>query len=76
MNVAHVHSVFRAVVCRYCNRPIHLTSPFIKREMAIKNDVDQLHSRVFLKRCRNCMKEGVYNLDQISEFPMNEPEQV
>lgn len=72
MNVAHVHSVFRAVVCKYCNRPIHLTSPFIKREMAIKNGVEQLRSRVFLKRCRNCLKEGLYDLDQIGEFSMSE----
>ena len=78
MNAAHVHAVFRGVVCRYCDRPIRLTSPFIKREMAIKNDTksEQLRSRVFLKRCRNCFKEGVYNLDQIGEFPVNEPEEV
>jgi hypothetical protein len=75
MNAAHVHSVFRGVVCKYCGRPIRLTSPFIKREMAIKNDdtkIEQLRSRVFLKRCRNCLKESLYDLDQISEFSMNE----
>jgi hypothetical protein len=75
MNVAHVHPVFRGVVCKYCDRPIRLTSPFIKREMAIKNDatkIEQLRSRVFLKRCRNCLKEGLYDLDQIGEFSMNE----
>jgi hypothetical protein len=79
MNVAHVHAAFRGVVCRYCNRPIPLTSPFIKREMAIKHDdtkIEQLHSRVFLKRCRNCLKEGIYSLDQIGEFPIKESEQV
>ena len=75
MNVAHVHSVFRGVVCKYCGRPVRLTSPFIKREMAIKNDdskTEQLRSRVFLKRCRNCLKESLYDLDQIGEFPQNE----
>jgi hypothetical protein len=79
MNVAHVHAVFRAVVCRYCDRPIRLTSPFIKREMAIKHDdtkIEQLRSRVFLKRCRNCLKEGIYSLDQIGEFPIKESELV
>jgi hypothetical protein len=43
--------------------------------MAIKNDatkIEQLRSRVFLKRCRNCLKEGLYDLDQIGEFSMNE----
>jgi hypothetical protein len=46
MNVAHVHAVFRAVVCRYCDRPIRLTSPFIKREMAIKHDDTKLNNCV------------------------------
>ena len=75
MNVAHVHAVFRGVVCKYCNRPIRLTSPFIEREMAIKHDdtkMDQLRSRVFLKRCTNCLKESIYSLDQISDFPIRE----
>jgi hypothetical protein len=65
MKVAHVHAVFRGVVCRYCEKPIRLTSPFIKREMAIKHDdtkMEHLRSRVFLKRCRNCPQEGIYSL--------------
>ena len=79
MNVAHVHVAFRGVICRYCDRPIRLTSPFIKREMEIKHDdtkIEQLRSRVFLKRCRNCLKEGIYSLDQIGDYPTAESEQV
>jgi hypothetical protein len=75
MNVAHVHSVFRGVICRYCGRPMRLSSLFIKREMAIKHDdtkIELLHSKVFPKRCRNCLKEGLYNLEQIGEFPTND----
>ena len=79
MNVAYVYAVFRGVVCRYCDRPIRLTSPFIKQEMAIQHDhtkIEKLRSSVFLKRCRNCLKEGIYSLDQIGEFPIKESEQV
>jgi hypothetical protein len=78
MNVAHVPMVFRGVTCRYCSKPIHLTSPFIKRELSIKHDdarVQELSSRVFAKRCRNCQKEAIYNLDQIIDFPMKESAQ-
>jgi hypothetical protein len=79
MNAAHVHAIFRGVVCSYCDRPLPITSPFIKREMAIKHDdtkIEQLRSRVFLKRCRNCLQEGIYSLDQIGEFPIKKSEQV
>jgi len=75
MNVAHVPMVFRGLICRYCAKPIRLTSPFIKREMAIKHDderVQELSSRVFAKRCRNCLKEAIYNLDQITDFHLND----
>ncbi len=75
MNVAHIHTVFRGVTCRYCAKPICLTSPFIKRGMSIKHDdarVLELSSRVFAKRCRNCLKEAIYNLDQIIDFPVKD----
>jgi len=78
MNVAHVHTAFRGVVCRYCDKPIRLTSPFIKREMEIKHDdtkIERLRSRVFLKRCRNCFKEGIYNLNQIGDFTKKRSEE-
>jgi len=75
MNVAHLHTVFRGVPCRYCAKPIRLTSPFIKRELSIKQDEagdQQLSSRVFAKRCRDCLKEAIYNLDQIVDFPVKD----
>ena len=75
MNAAHVPMVFRGVTCRYCAKPISLTSPFIKREMSIKHDEargQELSSRVFVKRCRNCLKEAIYNLDQIIDFQLDE----
>jgi hypothetical protein len=75
MNVAHVSMVFRGVTCTYCAKAIRLTSPFIKREMSIKNDearVQELSSRVFIKRCRSCLKEAIYNLDQITDFSLTE----
>ena len=75
MNAAYVLTVFRGVTCRYCAKPIRLTSPFIKREMTIKHDdagVQELSSRVFAKRCRNCLKEAIYNLDQIADFQLKD----
>jgi hypothetical protein len=76
MNVANVPMVFRGVTCRYCAKPIRLTSPFIKREMTIKHNdarLQELSSRVFAKRCRNCLKEAIYNLDQITDFQLKDP---
>jgi len=75
MNVARVPMVFRGVTCRYCGKPIRLTSPFIKREMSIMHDdarVQELSSRVFAKRCRNCLKEAIYELSQITDFRLKE----
>jgi hypothetical protein len=75
MNVANAPMVFRGVTCRYCAKPIRLTSPFIKREMTIKHNdarLQELSSRVFAKRCRNCLKEAIYNLDQITDFPLKD----
>ena len=65
MNDARVPMVFRGLTCRYCAKPIRLTSPFIKKEMTIEYDdvrVQELSSRVFAKRCRNCLKEAIYAL--------------
>lgn len=78
MNVAHVPMVLRGVTCIYCAKPIRLTSPFIEREMSIKHDdarVQELSSRVFIKRCRSCFKEAIYNLDQIIDFLLTESNQ-
>ena len=75
MNVAHVPMVFRGVTCSYCDKPIRLTSPFVKREMSVKHNevkMPELSSRVFSKRCRYCLKEEIYDLDQIVDFPLNE----
>jgi hypothetical protein len=73
MNAARALIVFRGVTCRYCATPIRLTSPFVKREMSIKHDdvkLPELSSRVFAQRCRNCLKEAIYSLDQIADFPL------
>ena len=42
---------------------------------AIKNDgarAQELSSRVFAKSCRNCLKEAIYNLDQITDFQLKD----
>jgi hypothetical protein len=75
MNVAHVPMVFRGVICRFCDKPIRLTSPFVKGEMSVKHDdakLPELTSRVFSKRCRYCLKETVYSLDQIVDFHLKD----
>ena len=77
MNVAaHVPMVFRGVSCRRSEKPIRLTSPFVKREMSIKHGDESAHelsSRIFVKRCRSCLKEAIYSLAQIIDFPVNGP---
>jgi hypothetical protein len=66
----------RGVYCRFCGKAIRLSASFIKRETAIRqneqNSLQELSSRVFPARCRNCREEAIYTLSQISDFPNEE----
>jgi hypothetical protein len=74
MYAAAIHANFRGVSCRYCGKPIRLSESFIKRATAIKQDEpeNELRSRVFPARCRQCHWEAIYALGQIVEFPAEE----
>jgi hypothetical protein len=62
----------RGVYCRFCGKAIRLSASFIKRETAIRQDeqnpLQELSSRVFPARCRNCREEAIYTLSQIYDF--------
>jgi hypothetical protein len=73
MHTVAIHSKSRGVFCRYCDKPIRLSTSFIKREMAIKqnepNFTQELSSSVFSARCHGCHEEAIYTLSQIVDFP-------
>lgn len=62
----------RGVFCFYCGQPVCLPKSIVDRADSIRNqESDSTHyllSRVFLLRCRSCIREAVYTLDQIIDF--------
>ncbi len=66
---------FRAVVCRYCSKPIRVPASVTRRESEFQGITEststrhQLISRVFHVRCRCCERESVYSINQIVDFP-------
>jgi hypothetical protein len=54
--------------CVYCGKPLHPSKNIIRRANAIReqesNSTAHLMSRVFLLRCRSCVRETVYTIDQ------------
>jgi hypothetical protein len=75
MSSSVVSERFRAVVCRYCSKPIRVPALVSRRESAAQAISDststQYHliSRVFNVRCRCCERESVYSINQIVDFP-------
>jgi hypothetical protein len=67
---------FRAVVCRFCSKPIRVPALVTRRENESRNlsdsDSSQYHliSRVFNVRCRCCERESVYSINQIVDSPI------
>ena len=61
--------LYRGVLCLYCGKPVNLPENVIGRHNAIKNQesnsTHDLLSRVFVLRCRTCVREVVYTIDQI-----------
>jgi hypothetical protein len=71
---------YRVMACLYCGRPVHLPKNIIRRANSItnqeSNSTQHLLSRVFLLRCRACVREAVYTIDQVvdcSEAPTSQP---
>lgn len=75
--VAIQHAPSRGVYCRFCGKPIRLSTSFLRRETVIKDNeshsAEELSSRVFPARCRACHEEAIYALSQVVDFPEEDP---
>jgi len=64
---------YRSVICLYCGKPVHLPENIVRRANSTKNlesnATQHLLSRVFLLRCRSCVREAVYTIDQVIDSP-------
>ena len=71
MHATQRSCTFGGIVCKFCGRPIQLSTSLVKRETSIKAEsaLAELASRVFPLRCRACFVEGIYTLYQIVDFP-------
>ncbi len=69
----------RVIPCFYCGKPLHPPKNILRRASSIRNEesssTEHLLSRVFLLRCRSCVREAVYTLDQVIERPVTLPSQ-
>ena len=63
----------RVIPCFYCGKPLHPPKNILRRASSIRNEesssTEHLLSRVFLLRCRSCVREAVYTLDQVIDGP-------
>jgi len=71
--------LYQGIRCFYCGKPVHLPEKIIRRANSIRhqesNPTENLLSRVFLLRCRSCVREAVYTIDQVvncSETPTSQ----
>ncbi len=72
MVAASLPAKIRGISCRNCGRAIKLSLAILSRETIIKQDElsfgQELHSRVFAARCRDCREEGIYSLNQVIDI--------
>jgi hypothetical protein len=70
----------RVIVCFYCGKPVHLPKNVLRRANSVRNEDpnsrEHLLSRVFLLRCRSCVREAVYTIDQVIDGPETPASQV
>ena len=63
----------RVIICFYCGKPVHPPTNILRRASSIRdeesNSTEHLLSRVFLLRCRSCVREAVYTIDQVIDGP-------
>jgi hypothetical protein len=68
-----INSIYRGMRCFYCGKPVHIPQNIIDRSLAIRiqesSSTQHLMSRVFLLRCRSCVREAVYTIDQVFDSP-------
>ena len=63
----------RVIVCFYCGKPVNPPKYILHRANSLRNQQsdspEHLLSRVFLLRCRSCVREAVYTIDQVIDGP-------
>jgi hypothetical protein len=63
----------RVILCFYCGKPVHPPKNILRRANSLRdqdpNSDEHLLSRVFLLRCRSCVREAVYTIDQVIDGP-------
>jgi hypothetical protein len=68
-----ISPLHQSALCSYCDKPVHLPENIIGRHNAIKkqesSSTQHLLSRVFVLRCRTCVREAVYTIDQVIDCP-------
>lgn len=73
MSLEAINSPNQVIVCFYCCKPVHPPNNILRRASSIRNahsdSIEHLLSRVFLLRCRSCVREAVYTIDQVIDGP-------
>jgi hypothetical protein len=72
MSPETISAADRIIRCFYCGKPVHPPNNIIRRANSIRNEESNstvhLLSRVFLLRCRSCVREAVYTIDQVIDL--------
>jgi len=67
---------FQGAYCRNCGRPIRMSIAMVNRQAASNSTgTDQnphFITKVFPARCRSCLKESLYILDEIEDISEQE----
>lgn len=73
MNLDTISPPYQVVLCLYCGKPVLIPRSIVGRDSSIRQDesssMQHLLSRVFLLRCRACVREAVYTIDQVIASP-------
>jgi hypothetical protein len=69
----------RVILCFYCGKPVSPPKYILRRASSTSSEhsdsIEHLFSRVFLLRCRSCVREAVYTIDQVIDSPETPPPQ-
>lgn len=73
MSAETISPPHRVILCVYCGKSVHLPENILRRASSLRNEesnsTEHLLSRVFLLRCRACVREAVYAIDQVIDEP-------
>jgi len=79
MTLEMLNARFRGVLCSHCGKPVRLPEIILGKEKILReselNSILELSSRVFVLRCRACVREAMYGMNQIveCELPLVSP---